>query len=149
LFIIGVCAIMWMLMTPPLIIRNLRKRVFALLIGITVCVYIALIGASINSYSWCINLGIPITLIVLALVEIFLTVGKASRSVLVLSSVIFGEIAFLCIGIEMLVERYKGAEYALKWSSIVLTICMIMMITIITILSRKRVRTQLHRRFHV
>lgn len=149
LFIVGFCAIMWMLMTPPLIIKNLRKRVFALLVGITVCVYIALIGSFLNSYRWCIELGIPITLLVLILVEIFLTIGKFSRSVLVLSSVIFGEIAILCIGIELLIERYYGMERALRWSAIVLTICVIMIITIITMLSRRRVRTQLHRRFHL
>lgn len=149
LFVIGFCGIMWMLLTPPLIVANLKKRVFALLIGLTICVYIGLIGVFLDSYAWVIELAIPITVIFTLMVEILLSIGKKTKSMLILSSTIFAEIAFFCISIELLVRRFIGKSLDIHWSSIVLTVCVVLIVAFVTILSRSRIRSQLHRRFHL
>ena len=57
-------------------------------------------------------------------------------------------IAILCVGLELLIDCYLRQEIMLGWSAIVLTICVIVDITIATLLSRRRLRNAVRRRLH-
>ena len=149
LLVIGVCGVMWMLTVPPLIIRNLKKRIFAFFNAIMVCIYLGLIGDFIGSGDWVIDIGIPITLTVFVLIEIFLTVGKHTKSFLVMGALTFSEVAVLCVAIEMILRLAAGTKILLTWSAIVLTVCVSVVIVLVTMFSRKRVRDQVGRRFHL
>ena len=60
----------------------------------------------------------------------------------------FSALAVLCIGLEILIDRFVREEVMLGWSAIVLTVCIIVDITIITLLSRKQLRNAVRRRLH-
>lgn len=149
LLVLGFCGLLWVMLVPPLLVRNMRKRIMALFNGFMVCIYIGLIGIFTDSSEWVVDLGIPITLTVLALVEIFLTVAKYRRSFAVLASLFFMEVALLCISIELLVDHALHQPLGIGWSAIVLTVCTVITVTLITMFSRRRVRNEIKRRFHL
>lgn len=149
LLVLGFCGLLWVMIVPPLLIRNMRKGIMMLLNGVTVCIYIALIGIFTDSSEWVVDLGIPITLIVLALVEIFLTAAKYRRSFAILTCLFFMEIAVLCISIELLVDHAFHQPLGIGWSAIVLTVCTVITVTLATMFSRRRVRNEIKRRFHL
>ena len=70
------------------------------------------------------------------------------RSFLTVSLYLFTAIGLLCLGLELLIRRYLEARIFLTWSAVVLTICTILDIAVITVLSRRRLRNALRRRLH-
>lgn len=60
----------------------------------------------------------------------------------------FVEIALLCVGIELLIDRYREVPLHLMWSAIVLTICGVIAVALLTILSKRRLREAVQRRLH-
>ncbi|MDE6686170.1 MAG: hypothetical protein K2K17_02510, partial [Lachnospiraceae bacterium] len=149
LLVLGFCVLLWVMVVPPLMIRNMRRRIMMLLNGAAVCIYIALIGIFTDSSEWVVDLGIPITLTVLVLVELFLTVATYKRSFAVLACLFFMEAAVLCISIELLVNHALHHPLEIKWSAIVLTVCTIITVALATMFSRRRVRNEIKRRFHL
>lgn len=149
LLVLGFCGLLWVMFVPPLLIRNMRKRIMALINGVMVCVYIGLIGIFTDSSEWVVDLGIPITLTVLLLVEIFLTVAKYRRSFGILACLFFMEAAVLCISIELLVNHALRQPLGIRWSAIVLTVCTIITAALATMFSKRRVRNEIKRRFHL
>jgi len=57
-------------------------------------------------------------------------------------------ISVLCVGIEMLINRYTGNDFALLWSAIVMTVCAVIDAGLITVLSRRRLRDDIRKRLH-
>lgn len=149
LLVLGFCGLLWVMTVPPLLIRNMRRRIMMLLNGAAVCIYIALIGIFTDSSEWVVDLGIPITLVVLALVEIFLTVARYKKSFGVLACLFFMETAVLCISIELLVDHAFQQPLEIKWSAIVLTVCTVITVALAAMFSRRRVRNEIKRRFHL
>lgn len=145
----GICGLLWFITVPPIIIKNFKKRIYVLYNGLMVCTFLGLIGIFIDDTEWVITLAIPITLITMLFVEIFLTIAKYTRNILPLSTTISLEVGLLCVAIELLIENAVGKAFALTWSAIVLTVTFMLAIIFISIISRKKLRSQLHRRFHL
>lgn len=95
------------------------------------------------------ELGVPIVLWVTAVAEAFtLCVRRLPRSFLTVSLYLFTAVGLLCGGLEILIDRYLGGHIALSWSAVVMTVCGIVDIAIITMLSRRRLRNAVRRRLH-
>ena len=94
-------------------------------------------------------MGLPITVLVTAVAELVtLCIRKLPRSFLTVSLYLFTGIGLLCLGLEMLIDWYLAGEIALSWSAVVLTVCVILDIALITMLSRRRLRNEVRRRLH-
>ena len=52
------------------------------------------------------------------------------------------------MGLEVLIDLYLSGEIALSWSAVVLTVCSVLDIAVITMLSRRRLRNEVRRRLH-
>ena len=61
---------------------------------------------------------------------------------------LFAEVAVLCVSIELLIRRFLAEPYMLTWSAVVLTACAVIIVALITMLSRKRLRGAVRRRLH-
>ena len=129
LAVIGVVLVLWVIMIPVVIYTRQPIYLSILLDGVAVIVYLYLLTYLTGHNSWFYGLGLPIVLLVTAVVE----------------AVTF---AVLCVGLELLIDRFLRQEIALGWSAIVLTICVIVDITIATLLSRRRLRNAVRRRLH-
>ncbi|MBE5882895.1 MAG: hypothetical protein E7291_00480 [Lachnospiraceae bacterium] len=149
LAVIGVCAILWVIMIPAVIYTKQSVYVSLLYDGISVAVYLYMLAYMIGMDNWFWQLGLPIVVWITILAELLtFCIRKLPRSFLTVSLYIFTTIALLCVGLEILIDRYIGAGIHIGWSAVVLTICAIVDIAIITMLSRRRLRNAVRRRLH-
>jgi hypothetical protein len=102
-----------------------------------------------KSNLWLTEIALPITAMLTAMILILtFLIRKVSSSILAVSLYVYILIPLLCIGIELLICRFKGQPLHIVWSAIVLAPCTVVSITLITILSKKRLREAVRRRLH-
>lgn len=147
--IIGICAIVWVFAIPVLIYTRLPVYLYILFDGVIVAAYLYLITYMTSSFEWFPYIGLPITALVTALVEIIAFLCR-HLPVSILSTALYVVVAaaLLCIGIEIILDQYFQSFVSLSWSAVVLTVCTIISIALITVLSRKRLRNAVRKRLH-
>ncbi len=149
LAVIGICTILWVMMIPVVIYKGQPIYLSLFLDGAAVTAYLYMIAYMIHRDKWFFGLGMPIVLWVTLLAECFvLCIRKLPRSFLSVALYVFTGAALLCLGLEVLIDRYLRQEIFLSWSAIVATVCAIVDIAIITLLSRRRLRNEVRRRLH-
>lgn len=149
LVIIGMCALLWVFLIPVVIYTRQPVYISLMFDGVAVTVYLYLITYMVGSSDWFFGLGFPIVLLVTAVAEaVTVCIRKLPRAFLTVALYCFTGIAVLCLGLECLIDRYLYDDISLSWSAIVLAVCVIVDITIITLLSRKRLRNAVRRRLH-
>ena len=149
LAVIGACVILWVFMIPAVIYTRQSVYVSLLLDGGAVTLYLYMLTFLSGSSGWFTGLGLPIVVLVTVIAELVtLCIRKLPRSFLTVSLYLFTALGLLCMGLEMLIRHYLEARIFLTWSAVVLTICTILDIAVITMLSRRRLRNEVRRRLH-
>jgi hypothetical protein len=149
LLIIGICILLFVFAFPAVIYTKLPVYLSLLLDGIAIAVYLYLITYLTPSERWFWQLAVPIVLLVTALVEIFtFLLRRLPVSIISTAIYLFAEAAILCSGIELFIHRFTGSPLRLSWSAVVLTACGIIVVALVTILSRRRLRDAVQRRLH-
>ncbi len=149
LYVIGACLVLWVLAIPAVIYTRLPIYFCLLFDGLSIGLYQYLISFNTKSHVWFYELAMPLTLLATAIALLFaLLYKKVSRSFLMIGLYFFSCLALLCAGIELLIERFFETPFRLTWSAIVLSICVVIDIALITILSRARLRNAVRRRLH-
>ena len=123
LAVIGVVLVLWVIMIPVVIYTRQPIYLSILLDGVAVIVYLYLLTYLTGHNSWFYGLGLPIVLLVTAVVEaVTFCIRKLPMSFLTGALYLISGIAVLCVGLELLIDRFLRQEIALGWSAIVLTI---------------------------
>lgn len=149
LAVIGACGILWVMVIPAVIYTGQPVYVSLLYDGAAVGFYLFLLTFLTGSRGWFAGLGLPIVILLTVLAECFtFCVRKLPKSFLTISLYLFTAIGLVCIGLELLIDRYVSGEISPGWSAVVLTVCVILDIAIVTLLSRKRLRNAVRRRLH-
>lgn len=149
LFIIGACLILFVLLFPLMIYTKLPVYLSLAFDGASIGLYLYMITFNTSSDSWFMQLALPITALATILAEIFtLLLRTFPVSFITTALYFFVEAAFFCVGIELLIDRYCGLPLHLVWSAIVMTICGVITIALLTILSKRRLREAVQRRLH-
>ncbi|MCM1134223.1 MAG: DUF6320 domain-containing protein [Clostridium sp.] len=149
LFIIGACLIIFVFAIPVIIYTRLPIYISLLFDGIAVGFYLYMITFNTAENEWFFRLALPIVALVTILVEIFtLLLRSFPVSALTTALYLFSEIAFLCVGVELLIRHYTNAPLKLVWSAVVLTVCCVIVVMLLTMLSRRRLRDAVRRRLH-
>lgn len=145
----GVCVVLWVILIPVVIFEKQPIYISLLLDGVAIAAYLYMLTYLTGSNQWFLGLGLPITVLVTGIVELFtLCVKRLPSSFLATCLEVFTAIGLLCAGIEILIDRFLSQTVSLSWSAVVLTVCAILDIAFITILSRKRLRHAVRRRLH-
>ena len=148
-FIIGACILLWVLFVPMIIYGRISVYISLLFDGIAIGFYLYLITFVTMQDEWFLGLALPITALTVFIGEIFaLCIKKLPVTFLTTTLYIITSIGALCIGLELLIDRFLGLKMQLVWSAVVLTVCVIIDITLITLLSRARLRNEVRRRLH-
>lgn len=149
LAVIGACAVLWVLMIPAVIYTKQPVYISLLLDGAAVAVYLYMLTFMTEGSSWFWGLGLPIAALATAVAEVLtLCIRKLPRSFLTVALYLFTAIGVLCVGLEILIDRYISGDIAIRWSAVVLVVCVILDIALITMLSRRRLRNAVRRRLH-
>ncbi len=149
LAVIGVCAIVWVMMIPVVIYKKQSIYLSLLLDAAAVAVYLYMLAYMVGNTGWFWGLGIPIVALLWVVAEAFtFCVRRCPKSFLTVALELFTAVAIVCVGLEILIDYYLRGQVRLMWSAVVLTVCAIMDIAIITMLSRRRLRNAVRRRLH-
>ncbi len=149
LAVVGACVILWVFLEPFVLYTGQPIYLSLLGDGAAVIFLLYMITFLTEDDGWFAGLGVPLTLLVTAVVELFvLCIRRLPRSFLTAALYFFTAVGLLCAGIEFLTDRYVDGAVSLRWSAVVLTVCGILDITVITLLSRKRLRDSVRRRLH-
>lgn len=149
LFIIGACLLLFVLVIPAVIYTKLPIYVSLLFDGVATGIYLYMITFNTSDDRWFFGLALPIVALVTILVLIFaLLLRTFPVSFITTALYFFAETAVLCVGIELLIRRYFDSPLRLIWSAVVLTACSVIVIILITILSKRRLRDAVRRRLH-
>ena len=149
LAVIGACALLWVIMIPFVIYTKQPIYISLLYDGAATAIYLYILTFEVGSREWFLGLGLQITLLVTVIAELVtLCIRKLPRSFLTVSLYLFTAVGVLCVGLEMLIDWYLAGEIALSWSAVVLTVCIVLDIALITMLSRRRLRNAVRKRLH-
>lgn len=149
LAVIGACVILWVIMIPVVIYSKLSIYFSLLFDGAAVALYLYMLTFLSGSSGWFMGLGLPIAVLVTALAELMtLCIRRLPRTFLTVSLYLFTATGLLCLGLEMLIRWYLERQIFLRWSAVVLTVCVILDIAVITMLSRRRLRNEVRKRLH-
>ena len=147
--VIGICICLFFFASSAVIYTKIPVYCALLADGIAVGFYLYLITYLTPSNEWFWMLGLPIVVTVTILIEIFtLLARKLPFTILTASLYFFVEIPILCVTLELLIKRFHYSPYSITWSAVVLTVCVIIDIALITILTKKRLRNEVNRRLH-
>lgn len=147
--VIGVCICLFFFTFPAVIYTKSPIYLSLLVDGIAVGIYLYLITFLTSDSDWFWQLGLPIIVMITVLIELFtLLARKFPFNILSGSLYLFTETAILCVFLELMIKRFNNDSYRISWSAVVLTVCVIIDITLITILAKKRLRNEVHRRLH-
>ena len=149
-YIIGACLLLWVFFIPLFIYTRLPIYLSILFDGVAVALYIGIIAHEYSGLVWYIGLAIPITCMVTLLVLLFTFLHRFFQtSILSTAIYIFAELAIFCVGLEMLLRNYFDGVIRITWSSVVLVACAIIIIMLLTIITRSRLREAVRRRMHL
>ena len=149
LAVIGACLVLWVVMIPAVIDRRVPAWLSFLLDGAAAGGYLYMLTFQVGSGEWFWGLGLPIVVLVTGVAELLtLCIHRLPRSFLTVSLYLFSAVGLLCLGLEVLIDRYLYSKVHLSWSAVVMTVCIVLDIAIITLLSRRRLRNEVSRRLH-
>ncbi len=149
LAVIGVCVLLWVILEPVFIYTRQNIYVSILFDGIAIIIYLFMLACMVNKDAWFWQLGVPIVVLFTMVVEVFtFCVRNLPKSILTISLYVFTAIGVVCVGLESLIDFYIFEKISLIWSAVVLTVCVIIDIAIITLLSKRRLRNAVRRRLH-
>lgn len=147
--IIGACILLWVILFPIIIYERLNIHFSILFDGAAMVGYLYLITWLTSTKDWFFGLGIPLVIFITVLLEIYVFCTRnLPKSILTNALYAITAIGILCVGIELLVDWYLYELIIFKWSAIVATVCIIIDIAIITLLSMRRFRNAIRRRLH-
>lgn len=147
--IIGACLLLWVILFPVIIYQKLHVYFSVLFDGAAVLLYLYLLTWLTSSNQWFYGLGIRLVCFVTILLMIYIfCMHKLPRSILTAALYSITVLGILCVGVEILVDWYLYHVIVFKWSAIVATVCLIIDIALITLLSVRRLRNAVRRRLH-
>lgn len=147
--VIGACLVLWVILFPVVLYEKLHIHFAILFDGMAMIGYLYLFTWLTQTSRWFYGLGIPLVLFITILLEIYVfCVRKLPRSILTDALYAITTIGILAVGIEILIDWYLYSRIVFKWSAIAATVCLIIDIAIISLLSMRRFRNAVRRRFH-
>lgn len=149
LLVIGICICLFVFTFPAVFYSKTPLFVSLLADGAAVAVYLFLISRLTASDTWFWQLGLPIAVLLTAMMELYTLFAKILPFTILSGALyLFVEIPVFCLSLELLIRHLLSQPYAVTWSAVVLTVCVIIDIALITILAKKRLRNEVRRRLH-
>ena len=149
LIVIGSCLCLFVFTFPAIFYNKMPVYVSLFSDGVSVILYLFLITFVTESDVWFRQLGLPIVVLLTALVEILALLARfIPLTVLSCALYLFVGIPAFCVVLELLIRRMLEQPYRISWSAVVLTVCVIIDFALVTILAKKRLRNEVRRRLH-
>ena len=149
LYVIGACLFFFNDTAPTEIYTRMPIYVSLFFDGLAAGLYEYLISFNTADNGWFFRLALPLTALVTAEAILFaFLIRRVSSAFLMTGLYFFVEVGILCAGIELFIRNYLFLPPGLSWAALVLAVCAVIVIALLTILSRSRLRNAVRRRLH-
>ena len=146
---IGACIILWLFFCPRMFFPQIPLYLNLIVSAVSVIFYEFSITLMTENDRWFYELALPITLILMGLVTLSGICYKfVAQSLMATVLYFFIDAAFLSIAIECYIDNFIGTDIRIFWSAIVFSVCSVISVALITILSVKRLRAAVKKRLH-
>lgn len=147
--VIGACIVMWLFFCPRMFSHKIPLTLNLVVSGISVVFYEFAITLLTNNDRWFYEFVLPVTCVLLILILLSGLLYKfISKSLIATVLYFFIDVAFLCLTIESYADKMIYGEIHLFWSVIVFSVCSVISIALISILSMARLRETVRKRLH-
>ena len=147
--VIGACIIMWLFFCPRMFLPQIPVTLNLLVSAVSVIFYQFAITLMTENDRWFFEIALPITLILMGLVSLSGICYKFVASSLMATVLyFFMDVGILSVVIEYFVDIFLGQGFHIFWSAIVFSVCAVVSVALIAILSMKRLREAVRKRFH-
>ena len=147
--VIGACIIMWLFFCPRMFLPQIPFYLNLIISGASVIFYEFAITFMTESNGWFYELVLPITLVVFFLTALYGILYKFVSTSLIASALyLFIDAAFFSVAIECFVDKFARQEIHIFWSAIVFSVCSVISVALIAILSIRRLRVTVQKRLH-
>ena len=147
--VIGACIIMWLFFCPRMFLPQISIYANLMASAVSVIFYELAITLMTKQDRWFYGIALPITLVIMALTAVSgLFYKYVSKSLIASALYFFIDAALLSIAIECFVDKFMGLEIHIFWSAIVFSVCAVISVALIAILSIRRLRVTVQKRLH-
>ena len=147
--VIGACIILWIFFCPRMFLPKIPVYLNLLATGISVVFYEFAITFMTKSNRWFFEIALPTTLVVMVLVAISGFCYKVvSKSIIATALYLFVDVGFLSVALECYIDKFIAGDVHLFWSAIVFSVCAVISVALIAILSIRRLRVTVQKRLH-
>lgn len=145
----GACTLLWIFFCPRMFSNKMPLYLNLIQSAVGIILYEYVLTFLTTSDRWFYELALPITLFALILLGIFCFLYIfISKSLLSTVFYFFVEVGLFCIEIERFIDQFRGAPLEIGWSAIVFSVCAVISIALIAIMSIRRLRNAVRRRLH-
>lgn len=147
--VIGSCILLWIFLCPKMLYTKLPWSLCLTVDAVCIIGYQYFLSTLTTDSFWFYELALPITLMIIALIIIYILLCRlVSRSALATILYFFVEIGFLNVGIEMLIDRFTGLDPKPGWSAIVFSVCTVISVALLALMSLAGLRNAVKKRLH-
>lgn len=147
--VIGACIILWLFFCPRMFFPQIPLYLNLIVSAVSVIFYEFAITLMTENDSWFYELALPITLVLMALVALSGVCYRfVAQSLMATVLYFFIDAAFFSIAIECFIDRFIRNDIRIFWSAIVFSVCSVISVALIAILSIKRLRAAVKKRLH-
>lgn len=147
--VVGACLLLWVILLPEIIYHKLNIYLAVLLDGLAVIIYLYLLTWLTESNEWFYGVAVEIVFFITIVLELYICCLKIlPKSILTYALYTVTAIGVLCVGLELLIDKLVRAEVSVDWSAIIATICIVIDVALICVLSMRRLRNAVRRRLH-
>lgn len=147
--VIGACIIMWLFFCPRMFLPQIPVFVNLALSAVSVIFYELAITLMTENDHWFYELVLPITFSIMGLTVLYCLLYKFVSTSLIASALyLFIDAAILSVAIECFVDKFLRQEIQIFWSAIVFSVCTVISVALIAILSIRRLRVTVQKRLH-
>lgn len=147
--VVGSCLLLWVFTCPKMLWNNLPWSICLSVSALSLIGFEYFISRLTEKGDWFGSLALPITLLVYLLILLYFLLYKyVSNSILSTLFYFFVELGLLNVGIELLIDHFRGLPLKPGWSAIVLSVCAIISIALLSLMSISRLRNMVLKRLH-
>lgn len=147
--VLGGCLLLWVFTCPKMLWTKLPWSICLAADALCLIGYEYFLSRLTANSRWFSGLALPITLMVYVLIVIYVLLCRLiSHSALAASFYFFMEIGFLNLGIELLIDRFRDLALKPGWSAIVFSVCTVISIALLSLMSISRLRNTVRKRLH-
>lgn len=147
--VIGACIIMWLFFCPRMFLPQIPIVLNLSVSAISVIFYQLAITLMTENDRWFYEIALPITLILMGLVTLSGVCYKFVASSLIATVLYFFiDAGIFSVAVECFVDKFLHQEIQIFWSAIVFSVCAVISVALIAILSMKRLRETVRKRLH-